>query len=180
MYIGKVIQEFKYQFIKINKQTWTLLLSPDLTFLIFFCPLVHSHYLYGHMLAAFWEWYAKSGEGHLGARGVGVGFTTSPFAAQPYLPTFTSHFSFGHVQYRGLTLTFELWECSLAALAAVKETHPGLSQFTLVLPVALLLWCRVPAPLVSAVGSCPGSNSLNMSKVQTNLYLSSCPWQHKS
>lgn len=55
-------------------------------------------------------------------------------------------------------LTFELWECSLAALAAVKETHPCLSRFTPVLPVALLLWCCAPAPLVSAVGSCPGSN----------------------
>lgn len=118
------------------------------------------------MLAAFWEWYAKSGEGDLGARGEGGGvdFTAGPFVAQPHLPPFTSHLSFGHVQYRGLTLIFELRECSLAALAAVKETRPGLSQFTPVLPVALLLWCCAPAPLVSAVGSRPGSNSLNMAK----------------
>lgn len=56
-------------------------------------------------------------------------------------------------------LTFELWECSLVALAAVKETHPCPSQFAPVLPVALL-WCCAPPLLVSAVGSCPGSNLL--------------------
>lgn len=73
-----------------------------------------------------------------------------PFVARPYLPSFTSHISFGHVQYRGQLWPLNSWECSLATLAAVKETHPCFSQFTPVLPVALLLWCCAPALLVSA------------------------------
>lgn len=127
------------------------------------CLPVHSHYLYGHMLAAFWEWYAKSGERDLGARG-GRPHCWSLFVAQPHLAPFTSHPSLGHVQYRGQLWPLNSWERSLAALAALKETRPGLSHFTPVLPVALLLWCCAPAPLVSAVGSCPSSYSLNVAK----------------
>lgn len=95
-----------------------------------------------------------------------------PFVTQPHLPSFTSHLSFGHVQYRGQLWPLNSWECLLAALTAVKETHPSLSQFTPVLPVALLLWCCAPAPLVSAVGSCPGSNSLTTAKSKPVFLLS--------
>ena len=140
---------------KTKQQTQTQSLS---SFLSDFLSLpVHSHYLYGHMLAAFWEWYAKSGEGVLGAT-AGGGRCLHPFRRPASPPTL--HLS-PLLRTRAIQrpfLTFELWECSLAALAAVKETHPCLSRFTPVLPVALLLWCCAPAPLVSAVGSCPGSN----------------------
>lgn len=124
---------------------------------------VHSHYLYGHMLAAFWEWYAKSGEEK-----------SWVLVAHPHLPPFTSHLSFGHVQYRGQLWPLNSESADRAALAAVKETHPCLTQFTPVTPVALLLWCCAPALLVSDVGVLVLVLIRQHDQVQTRLPVSLC------
>lgn len=82
------------------------------------------------MLAAFWEWYAKSGEEDLGTPAGGRGGVVGGLS--PLLPSlpipFISLLSFGLVQYRG-----QLWPLNsegaqwLAALAAVKEAHTCLN-----------------------------------------------------
>lgn len=124
------------------RQKINLSLSSSLFSTSLFLP-VHSHYLYGHMLAAFWEWYAKSGGEVLG---------------RPALPP-TLHLS-SFLRTRAIqrpALTFELWECSFGSSRCCKRRlaaplPPSLSQFTPVLPVALLSWCCAPALLVSAAG----------------------------
>lgn len=124
-----------------------------------FSSAVHSHYLYGHMLAAFWEWYAKSGKVVQGATkegGRGCDLQPPFLSPGPHLPPFTSHLSFGHVQYRGQLWPLNFRECPSVALAAVKgDSSPSLPSLPPVLPVALLLsvLCSCsPGLLVSAVG----------------------------
>lgn len=96
------------------------------------------------------------------------------------LPTLTFHLS--PLTFLSDMCNTEAWlwpsnseSADQAALAAVKETHPCLTQFTPVTPVALLLWCCAPALLVSDVrGSRPGSDPTRSGPIFLCHYVKVC------